>query len=153
VSRRNAIQQGYDRFGREAGFTKASGSWYGYSPEVISVTNLQKSQYGPRYFLNQCFWIRAVGDERYPPPSRCHIQTRAEGLVPSMERKMSDLLDLDTMVDEDARSTEVERLLIGELLPVIRRADSVDGLRGMLADGLLAHAGITLPAQQALATG
>src|SRR6476659_6179213 len=46
MAERNAIQRAFDDF---AGFEKKSGSWYRISGEVISVSNLQKSQYGPVY--------------------------------------------------------------------------------------------------------
>jgi hypothetical protein len=66
MSGRNAVQQAFDRFGQDAGFEKKSGSWSRAGDEVISISNLQKSQYGPQYFFNQGFWLRELDDERYP---------------------------------------------------------------------------------------
>ena len=38
-----------------AGFTKKSGSWYRRGEETIAVLNLQKSQYGPSYYVMSDF--------------------------------------------------------------------------------------------------
>jgi hypothetical protein len=72
----------FDQFGKEAGLEKKSGSWYGRSDEVISISNLQKSQYGPQYYFNQAFWLRQLGDERFPKENKSHIRARLGSLLP-----------------------------------------------------------------------
>ncbi len=52
MSVRNSIQTTFDEFGKTAGGSKKSGSWYRRSPETIVVLNLQKSQYALRYYVN-----------------------------------------------------------------------------------------------------
>jgi len=151
MSERNIIQQAFDEFGREAGFEKKSGSWYRRGDEVIAVSNLQKSQYGPRYFFNQGFWLCELDDERYPKPNRLHVQARLEGLLPAAEERIGELLDLTFEMDDDERSRELRALLDRELLPLIERGCTIDGLRSMLADGTLRRAGIRGPAQPLLA--
>lgn len=151
MSERNAVQQAFDRFGEEAGFEKKSGSWYRRSDEVISIFNLQKSQYGPQYYLNQGFWLRALDDERYPKSNQAHIVSRLEDLVPEIEQRVGDLLDLDCEVPDEQRIEELVALLSEHLLPLIERGDSLAGLRSMVDDGTFAGAGIRGPAQQALA--
>src|SRR6266540_5128131 len=102
MSERNVVQQAFDRFGREARFEKKSGFWYRHSEEVIAVSNLQKSQYGPNYYFNQGFWLRQLGDERYPKVNQCHVQARLEDLLPESERRIGDLLNLEyEMADEE----------------------------------------------------
>ena len=53
--------------------------------EIVTITDLQKSQYGPKSYLNQGFWLAALGDERYPGPARAHVSTRLEILASASE--------------------------------------------------------------------
>jgi hypothetical protein len=150
MSERNLVQRAFDEFGRAAQFEKKSGSWYGRSDEVIAVSNLQKSQYGPRYYFNQGFFLRQLDEELYPKPNKCHVQLRLDGLIPAAEERIAELFDLEREMSDDQRMRELRVLLDEELLPVIERGSTVDGLRSMLADGSLAQAGITGPARPVL---
>ena len=94
MNERNAVQQAFDSFGTESGFEKKSGSWYRRSPEVTAVSNLQKSQYGPKYYFNQGFWLRSLGGEPFPKENKCHIRARLESLVPEERSGIDHLLDL-----------------------------------------------------------
>ena len=151
MSERNAVQLACDRFGKEAGFDKKSGSWYRSSDEVISVSNLQKSQYGPQYYFNQAFWLRQLGDERFPKENKCHIRARLGSLLRDESERIAQLLDLDHQMPDEQRVEELVRLLGERLLPLIERASSVAGLRGLLDEGAFKAAGIRGPAQEALA--
>lgn len=151
MSERNAVQQAFDRFGQDAGFEKKSGSWYRRGDEVVSISNLQKSQYGPQYYFNQGFWLRQLGDERYPKSNQAHIVTRVEDLLPEAEQRIGELLDLDYEMPDEQRIDELLTLLNQRLLPLIERGDSIAGLRSMVDDGKFAGAGIRGPAQEVLA--
>jgi hypothetical protein len=150
MSERNAVQQAFDRFGKDAGLEKKSGSWYRRGDEVISISNLQKSQYGPQYYFNQGFWLRQLGDERYPKSNQAHIVTRVEDLLPEAEQRIGELLDLDCEMPDEQRIEELLALLNQRLVPLIERGDSIAGLRSMVDDGTFAGAGIRGPAQEAL---
>lgn len=101
--------------------------------------------------MNQGFWLRALDDERYPKSNRAHIVSRIEDLVPEIEQRVGDLLDLDCEMSDEQRIEELVALLNAHPLPLIERGDSVAGLRSMVDDGTFAGAGIRGPAQQALA--
>jgi hypothetical protein len=152
VSERDPVRQAFDRFGRDAGFEKKSGSWYRHGDGVIAISNLQKSQYGPEYYFNQGFCLRQLDDEPYPKPNEAHVVTRLEDLMPEPERRIGELLDLDYEMPEDQRVDEILAVLTKGLLPLIERASSVVGLRTMVDDGTFAGAAIRGPAQEALAT-
>lgn len=151
MSERNAVQQAFDQFGKETGFEKKSGSWYRRGDEVISISNLQKSQYGLQYYFNQGFWLRAIDDEKFPKSNRAHIVTRLEDLLPDAEQRIAQLLDLDYELPDEERIDELVTLLRERLRPLIERGSTVAGLRSMVDDGTFSHAGIRGPAQEALA--
>lgn len=150
MSARNVVQQAFDRFGQDAGFEKKSGSWYRRSDEVISISHLQKSQYGPQYYVNQGFWLRGLDDQRYPKSSRAHIVARAEDLAWEVEQRVGELLDLEYEMPDEQRAEELIALLNAHLLPLIERGDATVGLRAMVDDGTLSGARISGPAQVAL---
>ncbi len=139
---RNVIQLAYDHWGRDAGLEKHSGSWYQISPEVIAVSNLQKSQYGPRYFFNQGFWLRALGDDKFPKENHCHIRVRL-GSLPGFDAEHVDrLLDLDSPGSDQDRSEELKALLTQRLLPLIQRGSTVSGWRTLRDEGGFKAAGV-----------
>lgn len=147
------IHEALERFGRPVGMEKKSGVWYRRSDEVIAVSDLQKSQYGPQYYFSQGFWLRALGDERYPRGStRCHISLRLETLIPQERRRIARLLDLEYEIADEERIEELVALLNERMLPVIVCGVSLVGLRAMVDDGTLANAAIRDPAQELLAT-
>lgn len=150
MSRRNVVQQGFDRFGSKAGFEKKSGSWYRRTPEVIAILNLQKSQYGPQYFLNLSFWLRELGDERYPKAHQSHVVARVSGLVPKVESRLKALLDLEYAVSDEVRIFELVAVLSDNVLPIVERAKDVDGLRSLVADGTFDAALVVVEAHSRL---
>jgi hypothetical protein len=152
MSERNAVQRAIDQFGKEAGFDKKSGSWYRRGDEVVAVSNLQKSQYGPQYYFNQGFWLRQVADERFPKPQKSHIFARLGSLLPDESSRIERLLDLDYEMPDDQRVEELVGLLNDRLLPLIARGSTVAGLRALRDEGAFKAAGITGPAQEALAS-
>jgi hypothetical protein len=133
MSERNAVQRAFDQFGRDAGLKKESGSWYRRGDEVIAVSNLQRSDYSPRYYFNQGFWLQQLGVERSPKYSDCHVWCRLEQLLPASDRRSEQLLDLDYVIDEDERISELTTLLRDGIVPLIEQASSVDGLRTLVA--------------------
>jgi len=129
MSTRNIIQTTFDEFGKSLGGSKKSGSWYITGPEAIAVLNLQKSQYGPRYYLNVGLWFLGVGPATNPKPSHCHVQSRLESLVPAADRQhLEDLLDLDFAVDEQERRAELLAVLTSQLEPLLEAGMSDSGL-------------------------
>lgn len=153
MSERNAVQQAFDNWGRQSGFEKKSGSWYCSTDEVISVSNLQKSQYGPSYYFNQAFWLRELGTERYPKEHKCHIRLRLGSLLGAGHERLDQLLNLDYPISDASRSEEFAGILDEKLLPVIVRASSVAGLRLLLNEGAFKAAGIRGPALRILGCG
>jgi hypothetical protein len=151
MSERNAAQLAFDRFGREAGLEKKSGSWYRRSVEVIAVSNLQKSHYGPQYYFNQGFSLVQVSDARFPKEEKCHIRARLGSLLRDASSRIDQLLDLEHEMPDEQRIEELVALLNERLLPFIERGNSVAGLRVLLDEGAFKAAGIRGPAREALA--
>jgi hypothetical protein len=153
MSKRNAVQEGFDYWGKESGFTKKSGSWYKVGDEVISVTNLQKSNYGPSYYVNQSFWLRSLGpDELYPRHSIGHVRMRIESMLEGSDaNRLKDLLDFEVQMDDGERSTQLRNLLNVRLTPFIQEASSLKGVKRLLQSPSVRGVGISGPARSLLA--
>jgi hypothetical protein len=85
-----------------AGFQRKGDSWFRRTDEVVEIVNLQKSQYGPLYYLNYALWLRALGEEQFPREERCHVRMRADNIV-SSEAQLARLLDLRSDLGESER--------------------------------------------------
>lgn len=130
MSERNEIQTIFDEFGKANFGTKRSSSWYLGSDETITVLNLQRSSYGPRYYVNIAIWLLAAGPTTAPKPHQCHIQTRLERLVPpSLEKRLNALLDLDCHIEPGVRREELLALLGKHLRPILEVSTTSEGLR------------------------
>jgi hypothetical protein len=118
VAERDAVQRAFDGvFAAHARFEKKSGSWYSRSGEVVSISNLQRSQYGPQYYVSQGFWLRSIDDERYPKSERAHIVSRLDSLLPDAEQRISELLDLENGLDETAATATPRWSAVREFAP------------------------------------
>ena len=53
-------------------------AWYMRTDEVIATCDLQKSQYGPSYYLNVGYYLRSSGDMTHPKSYECDISLRGE---------------------------------------------------------------------------
>lgn len=146
MAERNEIQQAFDAFGKSAGMVKHSGSWYRTGGEVIPVVNLQKSQYGPSYYINVGFWLQAVEEAKFPPDRLCHILIRLDSLLADREEDVKALLDFDSGILAGERGQRLLDLLESRLKPVLEEGSSVEGLRELRSQGLLKRAGIRGPA-------
>ncbi len=152
MSKRSVIHEGLERFARGAGLEKKAGAWYRRGDEVVTVVDLQKSQYGAQYYVNLGFWLREFGGEPYPKGAGCHISVRLEVLAPEERKRIARLLDLVVEMPDEQRIDELVALLRERLLPLIERGSSVAGLRALLDEGALEAAAIRGPARQALDT-
>lgn len=129
MSNRNIVQTTFDHFGKYLGGSKKAGCWYVAGSDAIIVLNLQKSQYGPKYFINVALWFTGIGEAITPKPSHCHVQTRLETLVPEAVRlQVEALLDLDVGIDDGERQTELWEVLTRQLEPVIEAGKTLEGL-------------------------
>jgi hypothetical protein len=132
VSERDIIQETVDACCKRQGFVKKSGSWYLYGEDLITVVNLQRSQYGPAYYINIGFWLVTLGSEKFPKINKCHLYTRVESAFPEYEDTIYSLLDLTSGLGDDKRREEFEKIFCSNVIPTLVSVNSVSGLRSSL---------------------
>lgn len=125
----NVVQSTVDAFAKALGGRRKAGSWYLPGTDAVVVLNLQKSNYGPRYYINFGLWFLGVGPANDPKVTHCHLQTRVERLVddscrPSFER----LLDLEIEIPDAQRHEQLLHALEGQLRPFVQVGQTLAGL-------------------------
>jgi hypothetical protein len=125
----NIIHNAFDGFMKDAGFSKKNGSWYRTTDEVITVVDLQKSQYGLQYYVNLALWLRPLGEAKTPKEQVCHVRTRLSRLVGTKEGQLSKLLDLDVPMPESERAEKLTAFLRVHMAPVLEAVQSLSSLR------------------------
>ena len=135
-----------------AGFLRKGQNWFRQGDEVVEVLNLQKSQYGPQYYLDYGIWLRALGEEQQPREQHCHVRMRL-GAVMSSAAQLTQLLDLEADTPEHARRSALAELLATEFLSFAELCRTTAGLRQLLAAGRLQHAMVNVAAKAVLDAG
>ncbi len=114
---------------KQAGFKKKGQSWRFSTPETIAVLNLQKSQWGPGYYVNLGVLIRALDTHPQPDVFSCPLQTRLVNLLPKLHAAR-ELFDFsNSKYDTDEGYTEMAEVVRSYALPFLKQCDSLEGVR------------------------
>lgn len=115
MSERDQVQEIVDRFCKEHGFARKSGSYFRRQDETIAVIDLQRSEYAHAYYVNVALWLLALGDATAPKEHTCHVRTRLDRLVADPDG-VRDALDLRTDPVSDREQTIAGALVIADEL-------------------------------------
>lgn len=113
------------------GFAKNGGSWYRRSDEAVCVVNLQKSEYGPQYYINLGILVKRIEDKAFPKENHCHIRMR----LGALSADANDLLNLnDTRYDDAERARRIRDIIADKVLPFFKSCETVDGICSAFRD-------------------
>jgi Domain of unknown function (DUF4304) len=118
---------------REAGFKVRSNTWHKQCQDTILVVNLQKSQWGPQFYINLAVWVRQLGEASAPKEYQCHIRQRATSLPDRRAKDLERALDLD----DESLSMQEREACIGEFMresaiPFVESLSTMEGIRSAL---------------------
>jgi len=137
----------------EAGFVGNASTWYKSLPEAILVVALQKSQYGPQYYLNLGIWLKQLGEEQAPKEHQCHIRLRATSLPVERAKLLERALDLKELsMSPEQRERFIVEYIQKEALPFMELTGTVEGAGTALAGGKLSRAMVHKKARELLVT-
>lgn len=134
---KDAVQAAVAAAARAGGFKGGPRTWRMEVPLGLAVLNLQKSQWGPQYYVNFGLYVRSLGVLPEPRAEQCHYYARAERVDPSQEQRWKELLDLERPIEESQRRREIEAFLSVVVVPFLTSLGSDEGLRAAHADGRL----------------
>lgn len=147
---RNIIVETFDAFMKAHNFVKSSGTWSRNSDDVITVVELQKSQYSARYYVNLALWLKPLGQNSNPKEQNCQIRTRLETVLDEEVGSISTLFDLDAAIPEAQRFSRLDSLLAESLLPILTIVSSLDQLRTTSGTKILKNCLVNRQAQEYL---
>ena len=117
---------------KQAGFKKKGQSWRFATVETIAVLNLQKSQWGPGYYVNLGVLIRALDPHPQPDVFSCQIQTRLAELLPKFDAAR-ELFDFsNSKYDTGEGYMEMAEVVRSYALPLLKQCGSLDGIRAAI---------------------
>jgi len=114
---------------KQAGFKKNGQSWRFTTLETIAVLNLQKSQWGPAYYINLGVLIRALDSHPQPDVFSCPLHIRVENLLPKLD-PARELFDFsNSKYDTDQGYMEMANVVGTYALPLLKQCGTLDGIR------------------------
>ena len=79
-------------------------NFYREWPETICMLNLQKSSWGPQFYVNAAVWFKRLGPERRPKEYNCHIRWRVDSQMEDNQSKaFAQALNLEYPLPDDQR--------------------------------------------------
>jgi hypothetical protein len=132
------IKQAFNDALERQGFKKKSGSWYLPCDETVLVANLQKFEYGDRYFVNLAIWLEQLGSADYPKEHHCHIRIRFCRVA---GREIDAVFDAtNTALTDDSRRAQILSCMESLGIPFLRSCSTVASAAQQFSAGRLAHA-------------
>jgi hypothetical protein len=91
---------------KEFGFKGVRGvNYYLNQPETICVLNLQRSSFGPQFYLNAGIFLTRFGAVPRPKEYKCHIRWRLLSLIaPEEGEKFEAALNMENDIAAQARA-------------------------------------------------
>lgn len=148
----NIVQTTFANAMKTQGLAKKGSTWYFCRDETILVVELQKSNYGPAYFINVAVWLRQLGETQFPKEQASHIRTRLGELVGDPNR-LAQLLDLEHPIGQMEREAELSGELTTTLGWIVEATGSLDALCSNDGKRLRGRSLVIGPAQRLLTRG
>jgi hypothetical protein len=138
---------------REEGYLRKAQAWYRFTPDCIMVVDLQKSDFGGKYYINLAVLLRALDATPVPKEHKCHLRVRVGQLVDDDERStLKKYLDLeDGSVTTEERRVGLQRVLREIALPTLAEVSSLDAVKRKFEKDGLRRFAVTVRARQFLA--
>jgi len=117
------------------GFNKRARHWVRETAQCFTLVNLQKSQWGDKFYVNLGAFVRQLDPQVTAPlEHHCHYRIRLTELVPdaaALERG----LDLENEVAEEERFEVISSALRDYGVPWLKSVETLEGMRERLAAG------------------
>lgn len=130
---RNVLDQAMARFAQTHAMRRRGRDLFKVYKETIIVVNLQRSNFGNRYFINVGVYLREEADATLLNPSELDCQIRARLDSQLADRKdfnnINAVLDLEVDIPDGERVEECVRLLDLYVGSQLASLSSIDALR------------------------
>lgn len=125
-----------NNFAEEGGFKKTYGGWIKTSREVISVIELQKSNFGNSYYLNLKFFIQGIFETTYSINKKL-VKVDCGDVFLRPPKEYEELLNLDSKIATEERRRGIHGLFVDFILPMAREASTRKGIKLLSETGMI----------------
>jgi hypothetical protein len=128
------------------GYTNVKSMFFRRIGEVFTIVDLQKSDFGGRYYINIGLFVDESGHSTQPPPfHKTHLKQRLASIVPqSVRDTLVPATDLEVSMSAAERSTVLTSALEQYAVPYLDSLSTVDGIADYLTPEAKNFAGVTL---------
>ena len=133
------------------GFKGRASTWYRDVEGGLQVFDLQRSIYGPQYYVNLCCVPAGMEVDGMPRPKeyKCPIRARLGKVCPELGKDVDMLLDLGNAIEEESREARLTAMIKNNVIPFFERIRTPDALRLAVA-GRMKGLAVTLAAYKYL---
>lgn len=122
----------FDEVAKRNNFEKAFGGWFIESFECIIVLDLQKSNFGDYYELNNKIFIQGMFGNTYVKGKNL-VKKQTGDIFTRQPNNYKDVFDFDKSMDDDKRKRKLEDLFSEFIKPLTDKALSRQGLKELEA--------------------
>lgn len=105
------------------GFKRKANTWVFHGDVLTKQINLQKSNYGNLFYINYGFIIKGL-----TLITTTHVGNRLASTDKDEQKRITDLLDLETEIPADHRLTELRRLIDKKIVAKIQKINTEEDL-------------------------
>lgn len=119
-------------------FERKGSNWFDRNDDRVLVVNLQRSLYGPMFFVNCGIWLNAVEQVRFPKDNHCHLRTRIEYVEDACSEDADTearaelvalLLDAEASMPDTARKADLEPIVQSAVTRLRSWTRTLDSIR------------------------
>ncbi|MER8409355.1 DUF4304 domain-containing protein [Mesorhizobium sp. M1307] len=135
------------------GFSKKYSSWYRRETGALQVVDLQKSNFGLKFYLNLCCVPDGMIIDGLPTPKehKCPIRIRLDSAFPQHQRKIQTVLDLEgTTLTDRERDSSMSEIVSTLVLPFLENMKDATSIKRSIETGILDDGMVYLSAKKFL---
>jgi hypothetical protein len=117
------------------GFRKKKKTWQLPMDDTILLVDLQRSSWGPQFYINLAVFVRKLSDNPAPKEKDCHIRNRLDSST-GASPTVAEALDLEnTALDDNQRRAVLQQAMEAEGLKFLHDFESIPKIRESLLKG------------------
>lgn len=109
------------------GFKRKSNNWVLNGDELSKLINLQKSNYSNAFYINYGYIIRGL-----ELTTKTHVENRLSSVDKEEQKRITDLLDLETGIPANQRLTELKNFITEKIALQMQSVNTESDLLGYL---------------------
>lgn len=114
---------------RKHGFKKKGSTWHLESPECISVLNVQRSQWGDKYYINLGVLVKQLDNIPSPKEYQCHFRDRLSHIVGNSAKMELEPDFEDPSSTEEQKAQTVREAIETHAIPLLLSLQTLEGIK------------------------